>query len=249
MKKAEIITVGDEILSGDTLDTNSKWLCERLTELGIQVERINIVHDDIEQISKVILMSLRSDNNYTIVSGGLGPTHDDVTIEAVANALCREIKVDGEVLKWVEKKVESISKLGLAKNIDIEKLAEKPEGMIPIYNRVGMAPGLFEHHGERTLIVLPGVPRELECVFNDISDRIRSDETIASEELKIYGLEADLVDCFDEFRKKFPDVRLGSYPRGGIVRIKLYLHGKDEEEVKKKLLEAKEWLSTMIGES
>ncbi|MDY6966005.1 MAG: molybdopterin-binding protein [Halobacteriota archaeon] len=249
MKLADIITIGDEILTGDILDTNSKFLCERLTGLGVTVSKVTIIHDDVEIISQAVFNSLNSDVDYTIVSGGLGATPDDMTIEAVAKALKCELKKDPEVVEWIKKKMEYMAKLGFKGGIteEREKFAIIPEGFIPIYNKVGLAPALVSEHDESTLIILPGVPRELEPLFKEISEKyIKSEETIECEELKIFGLESDLANCFKEFNENFPDIRLGSYPTRGTVLVKLYLSGKDAEEVKGRLEEAKEYLLILL---
>jgi molybdenum cofactor synthesis domain-containing protein len=245
MKRAELITIGDEILNGDILDINSKWICEKLVERGVRVEKITIVQDDLDKISTVVSSALCSDVDYLIVSGGLGPTPDDVTIEAIAKALRREIRFDPEVFAWVEKKMEFISKFGVGVTTDRKKLALKPEGMVPIYNRAGVAPGLIAKT-DKTLIVLPGVPRELRCVFDDASIYIDSEDVIACEELKVLGLESDLVHLMEEVEGKFPHVKLGSYPNFGIVRIRFYSTGKDGDKLKSMVKAAKEYFSTMI---
>ena len=248
IKKASIITIGDEILNGGILDTNSRWLCRRLTELGVSVERISIVHDTVDAISIEISSALNSEVDYIIATGGLGPTPDDVTIESVAKLLRRDIKIDAEILGWVEKKMEFMSTLGFKGGMTKarEKFARIPDGMIPIYNKVGISPGLIEKLGDRTLIILPGVPREVESLFRDIEEYIESDVTIECEELKIFGLEADLADCFSNFTKNFPDVKLGSYPSRGTLLLKLYLSGKDAAQVKERLREAKKHLLKIL---
>ena len=128
-----------------------------------------------------------------------------------------------------------------------EKFAKIPKGMTPIYNKVGIAPGLVEKLKEKTLIILPGVPREVEGLFSDIEKYIESDETIACEEIKLFGLEADLADCFENFTKKFPDVKLGSYPSRGTLLLKLYLSGNDPDQVSKRLIEAKKHLQNSLS--
>ena len=179
----------------------------------------------------------------------MGPTPDDVTIEGVAKLLNKNLKTDPEILGWVEKKMEFMSKLGFEGGMTKgrEKFAQIPEGMIPIYNKVGIAPGLVEKIGEKTLIMLPGVPREVESLFGDIEEYIESDVVIACEEIKIFGLESDLADCFSDFALKYPDIKLGSYPSRGTLLLKLYLNGKDATQVTERLKEAKKYLKKTIS--
>ena len=249
MKSAEIITIGDEILTGDILDTNSRFLCEGLTKIGVTVSKVTIIHDDVEIISNAVKSALGSSSDYVIVSGGLGATPDDMTIEAVAKALGRNLIKNSEIVEWVIKKMDYMTRFGFKGGIteEREKFAIIPEGFTAIYNKVGLAPGLVSEIGESTLIILPGVPRELEPLFMSISDEyIKSEETIESEELTIFGLESDFAGCYRQFNVDFPDVRLGSYPTRGKILVKLYLSGEDADEVKGRLKDAKEHLSKLL---
>ena len=249
MKSAEIITIGDEILTGDILDTNSRFLCEGLTKIGVTVSKVTIIHDDVDIISNAVKDALDSSSDYIIVSGGLGATPDDMTIEAVAKTLDRRLIKDPEIVEWVIKKMDYMTRFRFKGGMtqEREKFAIIPEGFTAIYNSVGLAPGLVCEVGESTLIILPGVPRGLEPLFKGISDEyIKSEQTIESEELTIFGLESDLAGCYRQSNSDFPAVRLGSYPSRRKVLVKLYLSGEDEDEVKGRLKEAKEHLSKLL---
>lgn len=254
VSRARLITVGDEILAGRIQDTNSKWLCERLTEQGVWVEKIVVVHDDIEQISREVIDAIESGVNYLVVSGGLGPTPDDVTVEAIAKALGRRLVKDPEVVGWMKKKAKWLMERGYLKeepNVEEWKYVWVPEGMVPIKNDVGLAPGLLCKVGNTLLVVLPGVPKELQAMFAKVAEEyVKSDEVLLCEEIKAVGLETDLSQHYEELMKRFPGVRVGSYPRlpdeGGYITIRLYASGRSEEEVRQKLSRAKEFLKSVL---
>lgn len=247
MKTAELVTIGDELLKGDILDANSKWICEKLTKLGIRVDSITIVGDDPERISQALSRVLNSGTDYVIVSGGLGATPDDVTIEAIARTIDRKIKLDQKVLGWIKRKLDYLVKLGMIKEgitPEREKIAMIPEDMTPIYNRVGLAPGLVGNVGKGTLVVLPGVPAELKSLFEEISEEyIKAEGVLMHEELRVIALESDLVPYFKKILEKNLGVKVGSYPmateKGRFLLVRFYLSGKDPGIVKDKLEKVK----------
>ena len=166
---AEIITIGDELLSGNTIDKNSAYIAQKLFERGCTVNRITTVGDDVESIRKVILESLARGPDVLIISGGLGPTHDDVTMYAVSLATGRSLKLSEEALKWVKEKYEELYRKGYVDTPEInesrKKMAYIPEGAILIKNDVGIAPGALINHGNTRIFVLPGMPSEMRAML------------------------------------------------------------------------------------
>lgn len=233
-KCAAIISVGNELLSGDIVDANSTWLAKRLSRQGVAVEKMLVVGDDEEEISDAI-KSCHSD--FIFVMGGLGPTHDDVTREGVAKgvgkALCRNEEAE-RALK------ESYGLSGA-----LLKMADMPAGSVVIANPVGAAPGFMIDN----VIVLPGVPEEMREIFMSIAASFRA-EIKEAEWITTNKGEHEILDVLNEAVKRFPAVTIGSYPyvdktAGGgkrryNVRIKL-LSG-DAEALKR----AKRWLEERI---
>ncbi|MFW6458618.1 MAG: competence/damage-inducible protein A [Halodesulfurarchaeum sp.] len=210
-----LLTVGDELLSGETENTNASWLARRLTERGATVQRIVVVPDD-EAAIVSSLEALRETGDTVIVTGGLGPTHDDVTMEAVAAAFDCEMRESPEAAEWIERETE----------YELDELVPGttaiPERAEFLPNPAGVAPGA---HIEN-VYVLPGVPKEMREMFELIGpafDGPASTTRVLTAEQPERDLVADLRTASERF-----DVKIGSYP-GGIVTIRI--QGLDGEEV------------------
>lgn len=219
--RAGILTVGDELLAGDTVDTNATWLAERLTSRGVTVERISTVPDRTEAIAE--LVAEYSDRyDVVIVTGGLGPTHDDVTMDGVAAAFGRELRTDEQALEWLE--ADGYSRGDLATGT-----ADLPEGSDPLHNEAGVAPGCILEN----VYVFPGVPDEMKAMFESVADRFAG--TIRHvEHVTIDEAESALIERFAQLREQF-GVKVGSYP-GETVRVKI------EHEDESVVQEAAAWL-------
>jgi|Deesub1362A_J573_1020465.scaffolds.fasta_scaffold02030_6 molybdenum cofactor synthesis domain-containing protein len=225
--KVSLINVGDEILSGDIENTNAVWIARRLKELGSSLVKITVIPDDIDVIAEEIK---NSKADYIIVTGGLGTTPDDVTREGVAKALNLKLEFNREALKCMERYIE---KYGLTDQI--KKMATLPEGSQIICNKVGAAPGFIV----RNVIVLPGVPKEMMTMFEEISKIFAGEKEIVRE-VVTSAREMKISDLLEEFTRNFPELKIGSYPKENSVRIKI--SGKDDEKVRK----AFEWLKKRL---
>lgn len=162
--RVEIIATGDEIMLGRIVDTNSSWMARRIAELGAQLRRITCVGDDLEEISRAVRESLARGNNLLLLTGGLGPSEDDLTVEGIARALGRGVEVSGEARAMLLRKCEE---LGLELTPRRERMARIVEGGRPLPNRIGMAPIIKIEEGETTIIALPGVPEEMKASFEE----------------------------------------------------------------------------------
>jgi nicotinamide-nucleotide amidase len=169
VKTAEVIVIGDELLSGETTDTNSTYLDAGLEALGWMVRRHTTVLDDVDAIASAIKASSKR-CQLLLCSGGLGPTIDDLTLAAFASALNCGLRKDESVVASIQAKFE---KLGRPMPPNNERQAMVPEIGEVIDNPVGTAPVFFAHLNDADVYVLPGVPRELKWLFKEkISDRI-----------------------------------------------------------------------------
>ncbi|WP_049925729.1 competence/damage-inducible protein A [Halopiger goleimassiliensis] len=210
--KVAVVTVGDELLAGRTTDTNATWLCERLTERGVDVERITTVPDRIGDIARVV-NEYRAEYDAVIVTGGLGPTHDDVTMEGVAAALGRSMVEHEDALAWLEEQ-------GYSRQDLTEGTTELPAGAEALHNDVGVAPGA----ALEGVYVLPGVPAEMRAMFERIEEEFTG--TPAAREVVVADEpESALLERIADLRERF-DVSIGSYP-GEAVRIEIQ---SDDEE-------------------
>lgn len=221
-----LITVGDEILSGDTVNTNAAWLGKQLTERGVSVERVLVVPDRVADIARVVNESL-AEYDTVIVTGGLGPTHDDLTMEAVAAAVGVPVEEHTEAVEWIEEHSDY-------SNADlVSGTTHLPKGSRMLPNEVGVAPGA-EIEG---VYVLPGVPEEMKAMFERMADEFDGGPHF-KEVVPAGEPESALIDRFDELRERF-DVKVGSYP-GDHVRVKI--EGPDESTVQR----AADWLRERV---
>ena len=162
MNSAHIITIGNEILIGDTVNTNASWIGSRFTEWGFQVDRAITIADRYEAIQNFIEKSL-NEADLTVVTGGLGPTHDDVTKRAVADLLNLDLMEDKSVLKHIRNIFE---KRGFTMSQANREQALIPEGSSVLFNKKGTAPGIWLNREGHCLILLPGVPHEMKHLMN-----------------------------------------------------------------------------------
>lgn len=161
MLKAQIIIIGNEVLSGRTLDTNSHFLAKRLQSLGIAVGQVTIIGDEKSIIEKTVINGLAA-ADIVIVAGGLGPTPDDQTVASVAKIFKRRLVLDESILARVEKHFQS---QGIAMPELATRQALIPQSAIILNNPVGTAPGIVLKSGKQSIILLPGVPIELQKIF------------------------------------------------------------------------------------
>ncbi|MBO0888488.1 competence/damage-inducible protein A, partial [Candidatus Bathyarchaeota archaeon] len=204
---AEIISVGNELLIGHTLDTNSNWIAKQLNRVGWNLQRVTQLRDSPDAIISGIRESLRRRPLVLITLGGLGPTHDDMTLAGVAKALRRPMQLNREALQLVEehyRRLESKPKLTKYRT----KMATLPRGAAPMPNPVGTAPGVMLKQSGTTMFSLPGVPSEMKAIFRtSIISYLKSFSVKGPRELqlKIAGIiESALAPVLDEARRDFP---------------------------------------------
>ncbi|HWA82889.1 MAG TPA: competence/damage-inducible protein A, partial [Fimbriimonadaceae bacterium] len=161
MQNAEIIAVGSELLTPQRTDTNSLYITDQLNAVGVEVVRKTIVGDDRERLTCSIREAL-DHSNIVILTGGLGPTEDDVTRDAVAAALGLRLVFRQDLCDVIEQRFRSRGRVMAENN---KRQAYIVEGSKPLPNTAGTAPGLWVEHGEKLIILLPGPPRELKELF------------------------------------------------------------------------------------
>jgi molybdenum cofactor synthesis domain-containing protein len=162
----EILCVGNELLSGITLNSNAHWLAERIAGAGGALKRVTVVGDDLAEISTAVRESLARKPDILITTGGLGATYDDLTLEGVALALGKKTVLD-------ERAVEMLRKSYAVRRLDYEltearlKMAKIPEGSAPIQNLLGSAPAVFVQAEDTKIFCLQGVPPEMKAIFEE----------------------------------------------------------------------------------
>ncbi|MFC7069088.1 competence/damage-inducible protein A [Halobaculum lipolyticum] len=210
-----LVTVGDELLAGDTVNTNASWLAAQLTGRGVAVERVTTVPDRVDDIADVV-GAYRDAYDAVLVTGGVGPTHDDVTMDGVAAAVGVDLAANGEALAYLTEHG------GYAADDLSEGTTHLPEGARVINNDEGVAPGCVIDG----IYVFPGVPAEMEAMFASVADEFAGAEPFVAT-VETPEPESTLLDRLAAVRERF-DVTVGSYP-GDHVRVKFT--GTDEERV------------------
>ncbi len=229
--KSEIIAIGSELLTPDYIETNSLYLTQRLNEAGCDVRLKTIVGDDLEDIARVLRAALdRSD--LAILTGGLGPTEDDVTRIAVANVLMRPIYVNQGVLTELRKKFSAYNFPMAEIN---EKQAQVIQGAEILKNALGTAPGMWIEDKGRYIALLPGPPRELRSIFEEsVLPKIRQlcrGDRLATRSLYVTGMtESDLDSKIAPIYRSYPDIRTTILAGTRHIAVRLYQWIKAEED-------------------
>ena len=225
---AAVVTVGDELLVGDTENTNATWLCDRLDERGVVVRRVTVVPDEVGEIARVV-NEYHAEHDAVVVTGGLGPTHDDVTMDGVAAAFGRELERNDEAAAWLAERGYSADDLAA-------ETTHLPADCRPLANEAGVAPGAVVE----SVYVLPGVPTEMKAMFESIADEFEGTPT-HTVTVDVDEPESALLERFTALQEEF-DVSVGSYP-GESVRVKITASSAAEAE------RAAEWVrerSTLV---
>jgi len=240
MPTSSIVAIGDELVGGFTLDTNSHWLAERLRLLGYPVKRISLIRDKPHEIVDQVRREL-ADPEVTdlFVSGGLGPTPDDRTFASLGEALGRELVVWEEARARIEQRVRKMHEAGLLESPEVTegnlRMARIPADPIHVFkNRRGMAPGaVYEAEGKR-IFVLPGIPRELMSIFTEELEPqfLAGGAAAVVRELRFtFAVEARFYPVMRELEQTFPDVSIGSYPNFETKELVIRCLGADVRRV------------------
>ena len=250
-REAWVISIGNELLIGKVVNTNFSWLAEKLTSIGYHVRREITVMDDIHEISWAIREALSSGASLIISTGGLGPTYDDKTSEALAFALSRSWEVNEKALVMVKRKYESA---GMELTESRVKMAKLPRGALPLENPAGTAPGIMVREGRTIIVALPGVPKEMKAIFNNILEDIKAGikvKVVESEFLVLGVPESSIAPLIEEVVSKYPQVYVKSHPMGRelgapLLLIHLSAEATEEKDAISVLKEAEDMLRSLI---
>ena len=249
--QAEIITIGDEILIGQIIDTNSAFIAKQLNKIGVEVYQISSIQDEKTHILNAF-NEASSRSNIVIITGGLGPTKDDITKHTFCEYFNDELVLDESVLAHVQ---DIFTKYVSTPILESNKSqAWIPSQAIPLHNEYGTAPGMwFEKEGV-VYISMPGVPYEMKAIFMEqalprLQDRFRTPYIIHKTVLT-YGLgESAIADRIEDWENQLPPfIKLAYLPSLGRVRLRLSARGEDEVVLKSGLDTAIERLNRVIGD-
>jgi nicotinamide-nucleotide amidase len=227
--KAEIITIGDEILIGQTVDTNSAYIAGSLNSLGIEITGISTIPDDAGRIINALNeASIRSE--LIILTGGLGPTSDDITKKTLCEYFSTSLIRDSEVLANIS---ELLGRRKVSLNNNNLAQADVPQSCTVLMNRVGTAPGMWFMKDGTITVSLPGVPYEMKYLIDhQVIPRLKNmsiGSTILHRNIMTYGLpEAHLAEMLTDFEATLPSfVKLAYLPSSGVIKLRLTARGID----------------------
>ena len=232
--KAEILAVGTELLMGQISNTNAQYLSSRLPNVGIGVYYHDVVGDNPERLKQCLSLAL-SRSDIVIMTGGLGPTQDDLTKETVAAAVNRKLVLDQESL---DKMTAFFSRLNRSMTQNNIKQAYMPEGCIIIRNKNGTAPGCIIEEGEKIIIMLPGPPSEMQPMFDDSVMpyfEAKSEFRLESRFLRIFGIgESAMEDMLIDLIDTQTNPTIAPYAKDGEVTLRItarYAKDRTEEDI------------------
>lgn len=236
-----LIIVGNEILSGRTQDTNTSWIAEHLNKMGVLLQQVRVVPDiEAEIIDAVLSMKGRFD--YVMTTGGIGPTHDDITAESIAKAfkvplVLSDVAFDILVRHYGGEEFVTPPR---------RKMAMVPEGSILINNPVSGAPGFQVEN----VFVMAGVPRIMQAMFDDVKTRLKPGKPVLSNTVACSLAESTVAEPLSALQDKYPLVSIGSYPhfRGGLLGLSLVLRSVDNDELDRATGEVIAMIAELGGE-
>ena len=201
---AALLVIGDEILSGRTKDKNIGYVAESLTAIGIDLKEVRVVPDEEPEIVAA-LNALRARYTYVFTTGGIGPTHDDITADAVAKAFGVSIDHDPRAVEILRARM---AQTGGVMNEARMRMARLPAGAELVLNKVSAAPGFWIDN----VIVMAGVPQIMQAMLEYVVPRLRTGAKMLSETLRADCREGDIGTELGEIAKAHPGVVIGSYP-------------------------------------
>ncbi len=220
---AGLVVIGDEVLSGRTKDRNIGYVGEKLTETGIQLKEVRIVADDQDAIVEAV-NTLRRRYDYVFTTGGIGPTHDDITADAVGAAFGLPVEHDARALDIMRRhfRADQLTQARL-------RMTRMPVGAALIDNPVSVAPGFSIEN----VYVMAGVPQIMQGMLDHVLPGLRAGRKILSRTLRVDAKEGDIADVLGETQAAFPNIAIGSYPFHVDNRfgVNVVFRGPEDEEL------------------
>lgn len=250
--EVSIIAIGDELLIGQVVDTNSGWIAQEITPYGWRVKSVRVVADNANEIKKAVSDAF-NETNIVLTTGGLGPTKDDITKQTLCDFFGGELIYDKEVEKNV---LEVVAKRSLKINPLTAAQAYVPSSCRVIQNKVGTAPIMWFEKNGKVLVSMPGVPFEMQEmmhteVFPQLKKKFQKDETVELKTFIVIGYsESLLAAALEEFENNLPkEIHLAYLPKPGLVRLRLTGVSKNGDDLTAKMEQAEQSLKQTLGES
>ncbi len=201
---AAVLVIGDEILSGRTKDKNIGYIADYMTALGIDLKEVRVVSDD-EGAIVAALNALRGGYDYVFTTGGIGPTHDDITADCVAKAFGVELEFHPEAVAIMK---ERVAKVGGELNEARMRMTRIPKGGALVANKVSGAPGFWIGN----VITMAGIPSVMQAMLDEVAPKLKTGVKMLSESIRADAREGDVGTELGEVAKAYPDAMIGSYP-------------------------------------
>jgi len=248
MKKASIVTIGNEVLSGRTVDTNGATLGRELLSIGIPVVSCYTIGDDVDAIVRSLNLAC-SVADIVLVTGGLGPTDDDVTREAFAKFLGVKLQLQNELLYAIEEFFARRERRMPARN---KCQAYIPVGANALFNNIGTAPGIMAIAGDKLLIAMPGVPREMELMFMESVlpelRRFASGQAIISKMLRCFGAgESAIAEMLGSIMQRGRNPLVNCTAKCGIITLEIVATAANENEAQAMVEKDEKLIRTKLG--
>ncbi len=237
---AAVLVIGDEILSGRTKDKNIAVIAERMTEIGIRLKEVRVVADDESDIVAAV-NALRIHYSYVFTTGGIGPTHDDITADSIAAAFGVSIDVDPRARALMQAACD-------ARGVELTearlRMARLPAGSELVENSISIAPGFMLGN----VIVMAGIPDIMRVMLDAVTPRLQTGARVLSETIALDKPESQIASLFAAHQALYPDIAMGSYPcmRDGRPATDLVLRGTDAVRLKAAVRDLREKLGLPI---
>ncbi|MBN1329572.1 MAG: competence damage-inducible protein A [Candidatus Heimdallarchaeota archaeon] len=236
MFTAEIICFGNELLIGKTVNTNASWLGKRITTLGGKVTRVSTISDIMSEMIQIVKEVLKRKPDVIITTGGMGTTFDDMSLGAIAAATNQKLIYNDVALGFIKERLEILKdtrKISLELTEERKHMALMPEKAIPLKNRNGSAPGIYLEFEGVKIFAVPGVPREMEAIFDyeiikllplDLNEHYYEKSIIVN-----YIPESELANTITPIREKYPTIYFKTHPHSsstspeGKITVEIHL--------------------------
>lgn len=223
---AAVLVIGDEILSGRTKDKNIGYIADYMTALGIDLKEVRVVSDD-ENAIVAALNALRNAYTYVFTTGGIGPTHDDITADCIAKAFGVELEFHPEAVAIMK---ERVAKMGGELNEARMRMTRIPKGGALVANKVSGAPGFWIGN----VITMAGIPAVMNAMLDEVAPKLKTGVKMMSESIRADAREGDVGTELGVVAKAHPDTIIGSYPfvdeKGG-PNTNLVIRSRDPEKL------------------
>ena len=249
MRRASIVSIGNEILTGQTVDTNASYLCERLFSIGVPVVSCYTVGDEIERIVRA-LKSAADDAEIVLATGGLGPTDDDLTRQGIARFLGSELQLQDELLRKIQS---FFDRRNLKMSVKNKVQAYLPAGTRALTNELGTAPGIMAEISGKLIFTMPGVPSEMKTMFEKSVlpklENLTAGQVIAARKLRCFGTgESNIAEMLGNFMERDRNPLINCTASSGIITLHIIATAGNNDKAQKMVEKEEKILREHLGD-